>query len=401
LLYGVVVSIRASPYSTIDKYLKLETFMSTDTALIEKREELKRRLAAGEYKTLVDVFLASTDHLIRKIIRRPKPLPIWFITIILIFVLLLISSVATYVAGEETNISKIIEPLGFEHGSEILLGIGILAMAIFSAVFLNHYVGRILVLWRDDILGAIESMASLEEFEDWLEKACNRRLHLLVAITGSLFATLFTVIPLNKQLGIFVGYGLTFGTLIGNMWVWSFVYQLFVVGRLSIGLRRYDLKLFAADPASSEIMSRLSSELTYVVYFVAVFAAVITLTMALPGLLPSYGILLVLSYWLALIAIFTLNQTSLSSIIRRAKWKTLNEIQAKVEKLQALENFENKETMEAINRLMDYHDRVKATRDSALDFRAYLGFINSLLLPLLALILGNLDLVLKLFSRNP
>jgi hypothetical protein len=123
--------------------------------------------------------------------------------------------------------------------------------------------------------------------------------------------------------------------------------------------------------------------------------------LALPGLLPSYGILLVLSYWLALIAIFTLNQTSLSSIIRRAKWKMLNEIQSKVENLQAAENFEEKETMEAINRLMDYHDRVKATRDSALDFRTYLSFFNSLLLPLLAFILGNLDLVLKLFGIKP
>jgi len=98
---------------------------------------------------------------------------------------------------------------------------------------------------------------------------------------------------------------------------------------------------------------------------------------------------------------FALNHTSLSSIIRRAKWKTLNEIQVKVEKLQAVENFEDKETMEAINRLMDYHDRVKATRNSALDFGTYLNFINSLLLPLLAFILGNLDLVLNLFTRNP
>ena len=35
--------------------------MSTDTALIEKREELKRRLASGEYKTLVDIFLEWFD----------------------------------------------------------------------------------------------------------------------------------------------------------------------------------------------------------------------------------------------------------------------------------------------------------------------------------------------------
>src|SRR5258705_13561946 len=98
---------------------------------------------------------------------------------------------------------------------------------------------------------------------------------------------------------------------------------------------------------------------------------------------------------------FILNQTSLSSIIRRAKWKTLNEIQAKVEKLQEMENFADKETMDAIKRLMDYHDRVKATRNSALDFNTVLSFINSLLLPLLAILLGNLDRLMALLPQRP
>ncbi len=31
--------------------------MATDTALIEKREELKRRLESGEYRTLIDALL--------------------------------------------------------------------------------------------------------------------------------------------------------------------------------------------------------------------------------------------------------------------------------------------------------------------------------------------------------
>jgi len=83
------------------------------------------------------------------------------------------------------------------------------------------------------------------------------------------------------------------------------------------------------------------------------------------------------------------------------KWNTLNEIQARVQNLQATKNYENKETMDSIKRLMEYHNQVKATRNSAIDFSAILGFINSLLLPLLAFALGNLDLVLNLFSGNP
>jgi hypothetical protein len=163
----------------------------------------------------------------------------------------------------------------------------------------------------------------------------------------------------------------------------------------------YDLRLFTADPSSSELISRLSGKFGFFLYFVAVYAATLTLISTWSGFMSSFGINLVLFLWLPIIAIFILNQTSLSSIIRRAKRKTLNEIQVKVEKLQTAKNFEEKETMEAINRLLDYHDRVKATRNSAIDLGTTLNFINSLLLPLFAFVLGNLDLVLNLFARKP
>jgi hypothetical protein len=43
---------------------------------------------------------------------------------------------------------------------------------------------------------------------------------------------------------------------------------------------------------------------------------------------------------------------------------------------------------------MDYHDRIKSTPNSALNFRASLNFLNSLLLPLLAFVFSNLDKVI-------
>ena len=51
--------------------------MAIDTVLIEKREELKRRLAAGEYKTLVDVLLNWMSRVIQKITHNPQPISPW------------------------------------------------------------------------------------------------------------------------------------------------------------------------------------------------------------------------------------------------------------------------------------------------------------------------------------
>jgi ABC-type multidrug transport system fused ATPase/permease subunit len=378
----------------------IEILMSTDTALIEKREELKRRLATGEYKTLVDVFLSVVDRLFRTITRRSKPLPIWLVTVYLFILVFLLVYVSIYVTGEWLAFLNPIAPLGLF--GTLLVAILSGALAIVSAVAINQYIRRVFVLWHDEVLDATESLESLEEVEGWLEKTCNKRIHFLVTIIGALIGGSYLIAIISKQAGVFVGYGSTFTFIILSMFSSAFLYLFLMVILLSARLRRYQLKLFAADPSSSELVSRLSSELSFIIYFVAIYAAILTLINALSrGAIPFFSFLLVLFLWLPIIAMFVLNQTSLSNIIRRAKWKTLNEIQAKVEKLQTSKNFGNQETMDAIKRLMDYHDRVKATRDSALDFTTYLGFINSLLLPLLAFIIGNLDLVLNLFAIKP
>jgi len=62
-------------------------------------------------------------------------------------------------------------------------------------------------------------------------------------------------------------------------------------------------------------------------------------------------------------------------------------------------NLTEKEKIESINRLMDYHDRIKGTPNSALDFRAVLSFVNSLLLPLLAFLLSNMKGLIGLVHK--
>jgi hypothetical protein len=47
---------------------------------------------------------------------------------------------------------------------------------------------------------------------------------------------------------------------------------------------------------------------------------------------------------------------------------------------------------------LNYHDRIATTRNSALNLRTGLSFVNSLLLPLLAFVLGNLDKIFALLN---
>jgi hypothetical protein len=374
--------------------------MATDIPLIEKREALKYRLAKGEYKTLVDVFLERFEHLIQKLTRQSKSLPLWANTIALSIVFISMDFAALYISGNVNEARAWLEQSGEGYGLGYLLlwWFSIIVLLVVSMIVVNHYIAGIFKLWQDDILDATESEASLDEFQDWLDRTCNRRLHLLMTIMGGLLVAIFLSVTASIQTGGFVGYGWTFAIFSGSVLLWAFTHLFLMVILLSAKLSRYDLKLFAANPRSSEILSRLSGKFNLFIYYIGIYTAILTLTTASIGFLSYSVVFFGLLYGLSLVILFALNQISLSSIIRRAKWKTLNEIQVKVEKIQAMENFEQKETMDTINRLMDFYDRVRVTRDSGLDWRASLSFINSLLLPLFAFLLGNLDLVLKLLG---
>lgn len=370
--------------------------MANATALIKKREELKRRLTVGEYKTLVDMFLDGINRLLQKITRQNKPLPIWIIILILSLVSTLIGSIGLYVAGEMPATSNVFKPLGLTYGWVLLWATSLNMLLFTDLVLINQYIHGIFIFWCKDILDVTESILSLEKFEDWLESISNKRRHLLVTITGSILFSLYVMVA-SMLRNIYWGYGSIFGIIIPSIVSSATLYQIWMALLLSAGLRQYQLKLFASAPGNSELLFHLSSELGFLIYIVAISGAIGTLEIVLIGKLRAIlGVTIVLFVWLPLITIFVLNQTSLSSLIRRNKWKTLKGIETKAEKLQTTKNFGDKETLDAVNRLMDYHDRVKATPNSALNLDSVLSFINSLLLPLVAFLLGNLDLLKKI-----
>ena len=80
-----------------------------------------------------------------------------------------------------------------------------------------------------------------------------------------------------------------------------------------------------------------------------------------------------------------------------AKWGKLRQIQKKIERLESQEDIPSRDTLAHISALMDYHDRIRNTRNLALDVRTGLNLLNSLLLPLLAFLISNPRNVLALF----
>jgi hypothetical protein len=362
--------------------------MTEETALLEKRAELKRQLVAGEYKTLVDVILDGTGRFIQKLTRNPEPLPFWYSAVVIALVTLLIGFFTSILLGEFYSLRR--EMILFD-----LVTVGIvLAFVIAGRIYFD-----IVFAICDHLLDAIESVADLANLQRWLAAIFNIKKQLFFSLAYVIFFSFYVSISFVVIIGDFAGFGSTILVVIVNFQGGMIVYYLLPAIALPARLSRYQFKLYAADPSSSEVIDHLSDMLNSFVYVTAVLVTIATLIFAfLEVLILANIIIMVLLFWGPLAIFFIINQYALRKIITRAKWKTINEIQAEVEELQAGGKLTDKETMEALNRLMDYHNRIRATPNSALNLRATLSFLNSLLLPLLAFVLANLDEVLGLFS---
>ncbi len=256
-------------------------------------------------------------------------------------------------------------------------------------LFLNTFHGSPL----DKILTA----SDVEDFSGWLRR--NFRIlspSLTGLILGPLLGLFLYLTWLTVNSGAHFKTTLLVATVLASIqsiWVVYYLYPFYV--SLPARLSRYHYDLYESDPSNSEVVGRLSQLLTYVLYIT--MAYIVQLTIALTYfkvLTVNTAAIFSLFVWAPTVLLYTAGQFHLSNLITRAKWKILNEIQTKVETLYAREPIPRKDTLQLLEQLMDYHDRIQATPNSALNFRAGLNFLNSLLLPVLAFVAANINNIL-------
>jgi hypothetical protein len=176
------------------------------------------------------------------------------------------------------------------------------------------------------------------------------------------------------------------------------IYFPFLLLLLPGRLGRCHFKLNAWNPASSEVVSHLSSLFNYIAYMIAFLLAAVALFAVSLVTFDLSNLILHIPVWLILIIIFIVSQRSLTRIIRRTKRESLNQVEAQMEALKQGGNLADQETMQALTRLWDYHDRIVATRDSVLDLNGVMNFINTLMIPLLGYLFANISSILKLLG---
>jgi len=354
----------------------------TEGSDVTQAQDLKQQLEQGEFRSLIDVILDGVGRLLQKLTRRAEPAAPW---VGALAIALTISSIGLAISLLSGGISR----YGYR---TLFLGGGLMFLYFLIPRSVNQ---RTLKTLHSQLLDAVDTGDGLKRLRGWLTTLASRRwpilsgmLYLVVSLVyGMLF--LEDIDPPVDV--VVVGLPLLF---ISGMMIYYLLLFLVLPGRLG----RCHYRLNAWDPASTEVVAHLSGLFNYIAYMTAFLLAAIAFFAVSLVTFDVSNLILAIPTWFVLIVIFVASQRSLSRIIKRVKRESLIRIEAQMAALRTGGDAPDKETLETFMRIWDYRDRINGTRNSVLDLKRILNFVNTLLIPLLAFLVANRNDILQLLG---
>lgn len=363
-----------------------------DTNLLEKRAELKQIINEGMEKTFPAYLYNALGKGFVKIFRLKNP-PHWAFSAFVLYVLLLLPGpLIAWVTDEIYQWGRL---------ELILYGTTTFLYLASVAAYVNVKY-NILPGIRDYIVDALQTVDSVKRLDAWFSSLISLPKWWIFIIGSGLFYALVLSIFETRAAGRSIGIGLIVGNFLFGAVINIGLYFILRMLAFPIELSNCQLHIYESDPANSEVVQRLTYFLTVHIYIIAGYFAIGTMLGALIPELSWTIWLYTFLGWTPTIIQFLVNQYAIRKIIIDAKWRNLSRLQTRIQELQkaALTDAPDK-AITQLNQLMDLHDRISAKPNSALNWGSGLSFLNQLLLPLLGLLLGNLDKLLKLITRTP
>ena len=359
--------------------------MNADNELLQKRNELKEEINKRIENTIPAYFYNLVGDALTRSFRLKKR-PHWAVDAAVLFVLIYLpASLVSVLTGEVYKWETI-------HFFYVAL-----AVAIFSAPTVNHIniTGNVLSGLRDNVVDSIQDVKSLNAFSEWLSAFSVQKWLIFNMVFGIPYYLIWTISE-SLYMGAFVGFGVAAFNLVILYYI-SVWYTIFKMLTLPSALSELNLNIYEPDPANSKVIKYLIYMLNVYLYY---YVSVVALVTAIMSFFPASWMLWLILFmgWLPSIAQFIANQYAVRKIIITAKWRKLDELQGQIKELQTVNLKDAPEaTIVRINQLMDLHDRISGKPNNMLNWNTGLSLLNQLMLPLLGVLLGNIDKVINFF----
>jgi hypothetical protein len=343
-------------------------------------KSVSKRILEGEFKTVNRYIFEKLTSLIRKISKRDElHIPIWIVAFVII------GGVAIFGFQISYHIEKITIDLKF------LAPFALSTLYICLLVLLcENLVQRILGAFANHLVDAIPLKENVNLLENRLELVFSNRKQVLFATFFTIIIHVAFILP-NPDLIKLFGWGIIVANLLINFFHGICVYLVFsYINWVDKEIRNYEFNLYPLDPRRSEEVQVLSQVFNSVLYSLIIMVTIVTVVLAVFEVFPRISVIIsIAAMWITASILFFFNHSILTSIISRAKWKTLRQLQSQIIKLQSKEDPPSSTTLDHIAKLIDHHNKIQATPNSALSLRSLLEFLNSLFLPTLGVVIGD------------
>jgi len=170
-------------------------------------------------------------------------------------------------------------------------------------------------------------------------------------------------------------------------------------------IKDYQYDINTILPAASAVIDSIDRLQMRSIYMVSGLLTVFTLeaSSSVFGLVDRQ--LTVMSYpililgWTAITVMFIVTRSAENHIVNKAKWKTLDKINAQINAIEAKGDLADGETSERLSRLVEVYRQVHASRIDTLSLKSLSSLFSQLMLPLLGLLLRNFDKIQKLLIK--
>lgn len=325
---------------------------------------------------------------IGRFLGRGKPTSIWVSAAVVMSANLLLGVTVSALLGETQ----------FTTWNAILVNLMWVTYSYFMIPLFLYRNKRLLEFLQSRVVKSLADESDVNEVLLWASRWIGRRIpQLLLSFALGIsvaWLAFYGIYPLAKfSLGQVLIYFINFF----HAGVW--LYGLLSLIAFILKLNKWHLVLYVDDPASSPILLQFAKELRDYIFFIA-FASAILLLLA--GVIGAFNITILLSMlavvWIPMLVLYVLGNQAFSHQIVRSKYYRLEKLQSEIMKRSDVENLD-KDTIAHIKSLVDYHDRVKSSRNSLYSPDSFINLIGSLALPLLGAILSAIDVWQKLLGK--
>lgn len=354
------------------------------------REKLREEIEQVYQNSLMRRYWGLIGRGLARLVGKKGEAPLWVSTAIVMVIIQVVTQIILAVLKEPIASSPV----------SILNNYPMLIYIWFGTVVFQGLVDHFMMHLKTTLVDALNLPASEVDVARWLMLV--ERIPFQLALTF-LFMTIFaftTIFVIFSQQGT----SLNIAVLIFNILLFSqmafHVFWIFVIALTFITwIRNWKFNLFPDDPSRSYVIQTLHQVSSSILLIIALLMALnIILVIPLRLFSQTYLFISITVFWVPALLYFALTEGSFSHLVMEAKLDRLTAIQQQIMEIENTQDMKQKEPAEAVQRLLDLHDRVKTAPTSMINLNSVANLLGSLALPLLAFLLNVFDIWQKLFN---